>query len=69
MHRWRSVTLVAQAWLMTVAALLAGVPYFDCICPGGSYKPFCLGLRMGAAGCCSGGCHVLCLPVPMISNS
>jgi len=39
--------------------LVAGVPHFDCRCPNGHVKPYCLALRSGKTGCC---CDGSCCP-------
>jgi hypothetical protein len=35
--------------------LVAGTPHFDCRCPNGNVKPFCLPLLTGKTGCCCQG--------------
>src|SRR5262249_20190234 len=52
---------VAQAWLTAVLMLTTGIPHFDCRCPNGQVKRFCLGFVSGTSPCCcSGSC---CSPV------
>lgn len=46
---------VGFVWLMAVTTLIASVPHFDCICPNGQRKLFCLGLPTQRPGCCCGG--------------
>ncbi len=46
---------VAHVWLTAVMTLVAGLPHFDCWCPNGQLKPFCLGHPAAASGCCCGG--------------
>jgi hypothetical protein len=41
--------------LTALSTLIAGVPYFDCVCPNGNHKPFCLGVSSPQTGCCCGG--------------
>lgn len=35
--------------------LVAGTPHFDCRCPNGNVKPFCLTFLTGKTGCCCEG--------------
>ncbi len=42
-------------WLTAVMTLVAGSPHFDCRCPNGNVKPFCLALLSGKTGCCCEG--------------
>lgn len=52
------VVRVVQAgfvWLAAVTTLVAGLPHFDCVCPNGTHKPFCLGVSSPRTGCCCGG--------------
>src|SRR5579884_764691 len=42
-------------WLTAVMTLVAGTPHFDCRCPNGNVKPFCLALLTGKTGCCCEG--------------
>src|SRR5260370_3243049 len=46
---------IGQAWLTAVMTLLTAVPHFDCRCPDGQFKPFCLSISRDASGCCCGG--------------
>lgn len=47
-------------WLTVVTTLIASVPHFDCVCPNGKHKPFCLGVCSSRTGgcCCGGSCCV-----------
>jgi hypothetical protein len=42
-------------WLTAIMTLVAGTPHFDCRCPKGNVKPFCLALLTGKTGCCCEG--------------
>lgn len=48
-------------WLTALMTLAAGTPHFECRCPNGRIKPFCLALFSGKTGCCCGGscCSVI----------
>src|SRR5438552_5070598 len=46
---------IGQAWLTAVMTLVTAVPHFDCRCPDGHVKPFCLSISRAASGCCCGG--------------
>ena len=46
---------IGQAWLTAVMTLLTAVPHFDCRCPDGQFKPFCVSISRDASGCCCGG--------------
>jgi hypothetical protein len=46
----------ALVWMTAVSVLLAGIPRYQCLCPDGSLKLFCLGWAPGKDGCCSGAC-------------
>lgn len=41
--------------LTAVTTLIAGLPHYDCICPNGDHKPFCLSRPVQRNGCCCGG--------------
>lgn len=41
--------------MTAVMTLVAGTPHFDCRCPNGNVKPFCLALLTGKTGCCCEG--------------
>lgn len=57
MVRLRRILLVGMIWLTAVTSLIAGFPHFNCVCPNGNRKPFCLGFGCGPNGCCcAGGC-------------
>src|SRR4051794_16517190 len=45
----------AWVWLTAVMTLVAGLPHFDCRCPNGQVKRFCLGRASPPSGCCCGG--------------
>jgi len=47
--------VVTQVWLTAVMTLVAGLPHFDCRCPNGQVKLFCLSLGSKSSGCCCGG--------------
>lgn len=51
-HRLLQATLV---WLTAATTLAASVPHFDCVCPNGHRKQFCLGMSSSGGGCCCGG--------------
>ena len=42
-------------WLTAVTTLVGSVPHFDCLCPNGQHKLFCLGISASPTGCCCGG--------------
>ena len=45
----------ALVWMTAASVLLAGFPHYQCRCPDGSLKLFCLGWALGKDCCCSGG--------------
>jgi hypothetical protein len=47
--------LTGLVWLTAGMTLLAGVPHFDCRCPTGRVKPFCVGFTWEKSSCCCGG--------------
>lgn len=49
-------------WLTAIMTLVAGTPHFDCRCPNGNVKPFCLALPTGKTGCCCDGSCCAALP-------
>lgn len=49
------VVQTGAIWLTAVMTLIAGSPHFDCRCPNGNVKPFCLALLSGKTGCCCEG--------------
>lgn len=49
-------------WLTAIMTLVAGTPHFDCRCPNGNVKPFCLALLTGKTGCCCEGSCCAALP-------
>jgi hypothetical protein len=51
----RRIAWIGQAWLTAAMTLVAAVPHFDCRCPDGHFKPFCLSIASDASGCCCGG--------------
>ncbi len=53
-----SAVQVGFVCLTAVSTLIAGVPHFDCICPNGTHKAFCLGSASPRTGgcCCGGSC-------------
>lgn len=56
MIRLRRVLLVATVWLTTFTSFVAGIPHFDCVCPDGTRKPFCLGFQFDGSCCFQDGC-------------
>lgn len=42
-------------WLTAVMTLIGGLPHFDCRCPDGHLKQFCLAVAAKRTGCCCGG--------------
>lgn len=47
--------LTGLVWLTAAMTLVAGLPHFDCRCPSGQVKPFCLATASKKTGCCCGG--------------
>ena len=47
--------------MTALMTLVAGTPHFDCRCPNGRIKPFCLALLTGRTGCC---CEGSCCSAP-----
>src|SRR5437763_8321636 len=41
--------------LTTATTLFATSPHFECVCPDGSRKPFCLSTFLGSSSCCCQG--------------
>jgi hypothetical protein len=41
-----------QVWLTALLALAANFPHFECRCPNGQVKPYCLGFCGKSSGCC-----------------
>ena len=60
MATWRRMFLVAHVWLTAFMTLIVSTPHFDCRCPDGRIKPFCLALLTGKTGCC---CESSCCSV------
>ena len=54
MRAFGRIAWIGQAWLTAVMTLVAAVPHFDCRCPDGRVKPFCLSIARDASGCCCG---------------
>jgi len=50
----RRTASVGLVWLTAAMTVVAGTPHFDCRCPDGHVKPFCLGLASKTTGCCCG---------------
>jgi hypothetical protein len=57
MHQSCRILSAACVWLTAVMTVIAGLPHFECRCPGGRLKPFCLGTpsHTHACCCCGGG--------------
>src|SRR6516164_8009702 len=55
MMRQRAITSIMGVWATAISTLFAGIPHFDCRCPNGHIKPFCLALLIGKTGCCCEG--------------
>jgi hypothetical protein len=53
MGGFRKSFLVLQVWLTAFLTLAGEIPHYQCRCPNGSLKPFCLGW-FSADGCCCG---------------
>ena len=51
----QKMAVSALVWLTAVMTLIAGSPHFDCVCPDGHFKLFCLASAFEKAGCCCGG--------------
>ncbi len=66
MGRFRQTALVAQVWVTAVMTLVAGLPHFDCRCPDGRVKPFCLSFAFETSGCCCSG--TCCSPTEESAN-
>jgi hypothetical protein len=47
--------LAGLVWLTAGMTLLAEVPHFDCRCPTGRVKPFCVSFPWEKSTCCCGG--------------
>jgi hypothetical protein len=45
----------ALVWLTALMTLITSLPHFDCRCPNGRVKRFCLGLTCRTC-CCAGAC-------------
>ncbi len=48
------ITRAGFACLTALTTLVAGLPHFQCQCPNGAIKPFCLGVFCSSSGCCCG---------------
>src|SRR4051812_29868431 len=49
--RRRSMS-VLTVWLTAATTLFATSPHFECVCPDGTRKPFCLSSFLGDPSCC-----------------
>jgi hypothetical protein len=58
---WGKCFRSAAIGLTAITTLIAATPHFDCRCPDGRIKPFCLSVLFGASQCC---CEGACCPVP-----
>jgi hypothetical protein len=47
--------LAGLVWLTAGMTLFAGMPHFDCRCPTGQVKLFCVGFTWEKSHCCCGG--------------
>ncbi len=57
MRSRRSTALALLIWLTAASTLFAGLPRFDCLCPGGERRSFGLPIVSDEAeGCCGGPC-------------
>jgi len=52
----RKILLAGLMWLTAAMTLVAGFPHFECRCPDGHFKPFCLGFCSATSGCCGESC-------------
>jgi hypothetical protein len=43
-------------WLTALTTLFTNLPHFDCICPNGDHKPFCVSGLFTSPDCCRGSC-------------
>jgi hypothetical protein len=50
------ILLAGHVWLTAAMTLVAGFPHFECRCPNGLLKPFCLGFCSPNTGCCGEPC-------------
>jgi hypothetical protein len=64
MGHLRRTVLVSLVWLTAAMTLVAGSPHFDCLCPNGHHKPFCLGSLLWTASCCCRGVSPAAAPTP-----
>lgn len=48
------IATIGQVWLTAIMVPVAGLPHFDCRCPNGQVKHFCIGMAAKASGCCCG---------------
>jgi hypothetical protein len=55
MRAFGRIAWIGQAWVTALMTLVTAVPHFDCRCPDGHVKPFCLSIARDASGCCCGG--------------
>jgi len=56
MQRLRKVMTAGFVWVTALSTLIAGTPHFDCRCPNGDRKLFCLGFSLTGPGCCGEQC-------------
>jgi hypothetical protein len=45
------ILCAGHVWLTAAMTLVAGFPHFECRCPAGQFKPFCLGFCSATHGC------------------
>lgn len=44
--------------LTVCTTMLTSLPHFDCVCPNGQHKPFCLNVSSSKGCCCGGTCCI-----------
>lgn len=60
MKSLRQLLLTGLVWLTAGMTLVAGTPHFQCKCPNGTVKPFCIRTMLGlSTDCCVGNCCCL----------
>jgi hypothetical protein len=56
MRRVRKLALAFTMSLTAAMTLIAAFPHFECRCPDGHLKPYCLGFCSTTSGCCGESC-------------